>query len=95
MKFIFPANYDFKPKLLGILDYNTAVFNVVWDIFIFCLVNLLVKFSGIKIFLFILLCLPILLFSIIGFNHENFLYVLSYLLKFFLYRGVYLYKLKK
>ena len=95
MKFIFPANYNFKPKLFGILDYNTAILNLLWDIFVFCLINLLVNISSVKIVLFILLCFPILLFSIIGFNHENIVYVLSYLIKFFLNRGVYLYKLKK
>ena len=27
MKFIFPQNYNFKNKLLGIIDYSTAFFN--------------------------------------------------------------------
>lgn len=92
MKFIFPSNYSFKPKLLGIIDYNTAIFNLIWDIFIFCLINLILTNITLKIFLFIILCFPILLFSIVGFNHENILYVFSYLLKFFIYKKIYLYK---
>ena len=37
MKFIFPQNYNFKTKFLGLVDYPTAIFNVaVWGIiFIF------------------------------------------------------------
>lgn len=92
MKFIFPANYSFKPKLLGIIDYNTAIFNLIWDIFIFCFINLILTNTTLKIFLFIIFCFPILLFSIVGFNHENILYVFSYLLKFFIYKKIYLYK---
>lgn len=92
MKFIFPTNYNFKPKLLGIIDYNTAIFNLILHIFIFCLLNLFFDNFTIKILLFIIICFPILLFSLIGFNHENILYVFSYLIKFFLSRKIYLYK---
>lgn len=92
MKFIFPANYSFKPKLLGIIDYNTAIFNLIWYVFIFCLINLIISDISLKIFLFIIMCFPIFLFSVIGFNHENILYVFSYLLKFYIYKDIYLYK---
>ena len=93
MKFIFPLNYNFKPKILGILDYNTALLNIIWDIFVFCFVSLIFNNITVSIFIIIILCFPIFLFSIIGFNHENIVYVLSYLLKFFLYRCVYIYKI--
>jgi hypothetical protein len=92
MKFIFPTNYNFKPKLFGILDYSTAILNIIWNIFIFCLLNLLFVNLTIKVFLFISLSFPLLLFSIIGFNHENIIYVFLYLLKFFVSRKIYLYK---
>ena len=81
MKFIFPANYSFKPKLLGIIDYNTAIFNLIWHIFIFWLINLIFYNLTLKIFLFIILCFPILLLSLIGFNHEKIVYVLLYIIK--------------
>ena len=29
MKFIFPQNYNFKSKLFGVIDYSTAIFNVI------------------------------------------------------------------
>ena len=66
MKFIFPTNYNFRNKILGVLDYPTAIFNV----FYFC----------------------ILLFSIVGFNHENILYSLYYIIKYFIKPKIYLYK---
>lgn len=91
MKFIFPSNYSFKPKLLGIVDYNTAIFILIWSIFIFCLLNLLFTNISLKVFLFIVLCFPIFLFSIVGLNNENILYIFSYLLKFYLYKKIYLY----
>ena len=92
MKFIIPQNYDFSSKLFGFIDYSTAIFNVVWALFIFCLVSFFVFNLYIKIFVIVILCFPVLLFSIIGFNHENILYVLFYILKFFASPKVYLYK---
>ena len=41
MKFIFPKNYNFKNKILGIIDYPTALVNVIWYAFILILVNIL------------------------------------------------------
>ena len=29
MKFIFPKNYDFRTKLLGFIDYSTAIIDVI------------------------------------------------------------------
>ncbi len=92
MKFIIPQNYDFSSKLFGIIDYQTVLFNVIWCILIFCISNLLISSLYIKVFVIIILCFPVLLFSIIGFNHENVLYVLFYLLKFLYSQKVYLYK---
>ena len=92
MKFIIPINFDFNSKLFGIIDYNVVVFNLVWDAFVFCLTNLIFLNLTIKVFLFIFLCFPLFLFSLIGFNHENILYVLLYLIKFLANRRVYLYK---
>ena len=92
MKFIIPQNYDFSAKLFGIIDYSTAIFNVIWYAFVFCVINFFISSLFIKIFIFIILCFPVLLFSIIGFNHENILYVLVYLLKYIFSQKIYLYK---
>ena len=92
MKFIFPQNYNFNSKLFGFIDYSTAIINVVWFVFIFCLVNLIFSSTDIKIFVFIILCFPVLAFSIIGFNHENIVYVFLYISKYWRSPKVYLYK---
>ena len=92
MKFIFPQNYDFNHKLLGIFDASTLVVNGIWSVFIFCFLNLFFHSLNIKIFLFIVLVFPFFLFSIIGFNHENILYVVYYIIKFIKRPKIYLYK---
>ena len=35
MNFIIPQNYKFKNKILGIIDYPTAILNVAWNIIIY------------------------------------------------------------
>lgn len=92
MKFIFPQNYNFNSKLFGFIDYSTAIVNVIWIAFVFCIVNLIFSNLNIKIFLFIILTFPVILFSIIGFNHENILYVIFYISKYIKSPKVYLYK---
>ncbi len=82
MKFIFPQNYDFKNKLLGIIDYSTATANVVWYAFVFLLVSVLFKNINIKVVVFISLCFPLFLFSFVGFNGENIVVVFKYMFKF-------------
>ena len=66
MKFIFPQNYRFNFKILGIMDYQTAIFNSI----------------NVKIFLFIMLCFPMIIFSIIGVNGDSLISVLIYMSKF-------------
>lgn len=92
MKFIFPQNYDFSHKLLGIFDTSTLLVNGIWALFIFCFLNLFFSSLNIKIFFFIILVFPFLLFSIIGFNHENILYVIFYIAKYIKRPKIYIYK---
>ena len=91
MKFIIPQNYAFKNKLLGFMDYSTAIFNVIWAAFVFLVAYLLPLSINFKIGLFISLYFPLLLFSFLGFNNENILYVMSYLFKFLKNSKVYFY----
>lgn len=91
MNFIIPQNYNFKNKLLGFMDYSTAIVNVIWSAIVFMLVRIFPVTLNIKIGLFITLCFPLLLFSFFGFNNENILYVLSYIFKFIKNSKVYFY----
>lgn len=92
MKFIFPQNYDLKNKLFGIIDYSTAFVNLLWYAFVFILINLFFKSLTLKIFIFVVLCFPLLLFSFAGFNGENILYIFSYLMRFLLKPKLFLYR---
>ena len=92
MKFIFPQNYNFKNKILGIIDYSTAILNILWYIIIFAILHFFIKNWNIKIFLFISLCFPLTIFSIVGFNGEPVVYVFKYISKYLLRPKLYLFK---
>ena len=91
MIFILPQNYAFKNKLFVFIDYSTLILNIVWDAFVFCLLDILIANTTIKLSFLIIFCFPLLLFSIIGFNYENFLSVLVYLFKFIRRPKIYFY----
>ncbi len=91
MKFIFPQNYNFKNKILGIIDYTTLIFNIIWIALIVFLLNIIFNNLNIKIFLTIIFCFPIIILSLIGFNGENILYVFSYMFKYIFKQKLYLY----
>lgn len=91
MKFIFPKNYDFKTKLFGIFDYFTIIINIIFDLFVFCICNLIFNDTNIIIFICVSFCFPLLLLSIVGLNSENIFLVLIYIFKFFLKPKLYLY----
>ena len=92
MKFIIPQNYCFKNKILGIIDYSTAFFNIFWYAFIFIILNLFFNNWNIKIFLLISFGFPITLFSIFGFNGESIVYVFKYVIKYLFKQKLYLFK---
>ena len=92
MKFVFPQNYNFKNKFLGIIDYSTLIINVIFYLFIFSLCNLIFKSITIKMFIFISTCFPLFILSITGLNNENIFLVFIYMIKFLKNRKIYLYK---
>lgn len=92
MNFIFPKNYNFKSKFLGILDYSTAILNLIIGFILFSIINFIFQNITIKIYLFISLYFPILLFSILGINRENFITVFLYMNSFFKNQRIYLYR---
>lgn len=91
MKFIFPKNYNFKYKLLGFIDYTTAILDTIIGFILFGFVHFFIRSITLKIYVFIIIYLPIFLFSIFGLGRENLLSVLFYLFKFFKNRNIYLY----
>ena len=91
MHFIFPKIYIFKRKLFGIIDYSTAIVDIFLGIILFSITNILFTNITFKIYFFISLYIPILLFSFLGIQKECFLNVLLYMVKFFKNQNVYLY----
>ena len=91
MKFIFPQNYQFKNKILGIIDYTTAFVNLIWYVIVLILVNLIFDSIDAKVFVFITLCFPLLLLSFSGFHGENIVTVVRYLFKFIFKQKLYFY----
>jgi hypothetical protein len=92
MIYIIPQNYNFKNKLLGIIDYPTAIFNVVLVVVFYLILKILTIALLSKIVIFIVLYLPFLLLTLFGFYNESFLFVLIYVIKYLLSPKVYLYK---
>ena len=92
MHFIFPKNYDFKSKLLGIIDYSTAILDLIIGVVIYLLVNLIFENINLKIYVFTSLFFPVLLISILGINKENIISIVIYMFKFFKNQNIYLYK---
>lgn len=91
MIFIFPKNYNFHSKFLGILDYFSLFLNILWQVFIFCLINLIFDSITLKLSIFAVCCFPLLILSIVGINNENIFFTIFYLLKFFISYKLYLF----
>lgn len=94
MKFIFPQNYDFNTKIFGIIDYSTALLDLVWAVIVIFLINIFLKSLNYKIFGFIILVLPVIIFSIVGVNGENLVYFINYITKYIFRQKVFLYEKK-
>lgn len=91
MKFIFPKNYSFKYKLLGFIDYSTAIIDTIIGFALYFILNVFISNMLVKLYIFIIIFFPLLLFSIFGLGKENFLSVIFYMYKFIKNQNVYLY----
>lgn len=94
IKFIFPQNYNFKPKLFGILDYPTAIFCIIWCTLIFFVSNLIFDSIQIIISCCCITILPVIIFCFVGFNGENIGAVLKYMLVYLITPKVYVFNKK-
>ena len=92
MKFIFPQNYHFKNKILGVIDYSVAIVNIIWSTFILFLLHILTQDINIKIIFFIAFCFPVFLLSISGIHGENIIYVIIYMGKFIFKQKIFFYQ---
>ena len=77
MHFIFPKNYDFSFKFLGIFNYSSIFLNIIWASFLYFFISFLFKSLIIKFYVFLVLFLPFFLFSILNKSSENIFIVCS------------------
>ncbi len=95
MKFIFPKNYSFKYKLLGFIDYTTAILDSILGFILYFILyfilSIFIKSIASRIYIFIIIFFPLVLFSIFGLGRENLISVILYMYNFFKNQNVYLY----
>ena len=91
MKFIFPKNYSFKYKLLGFIDYTTAILDSILGFILYFILRIFIKSIASRIYIFIIIFFPLVLFSIFGLGRENLISVILYMYNFFKNQNVYLY----
>lgn len=92
MKFIFPQNYKFKNKIFGVMDYTTAIVNIIIYIIVYYILKMFIHNVKIKIFIFVLICFPCFLLSVINNNRENIFCIIKYVVKYIKRPKLYLYK---
>ena len=91
MKFIFPKNYKYRAKILGFIDYITAITCSVIGILLFLIIHILFKKITTQIYIFVILFVPIVLFSIFVSDGENIISYTLQIIRFIKRRGIYFY----
>ena len=91
MKFIFPKNYRYRAKIFGIIDYITAIIDSLIGILLFFLIRIFIKKITTQIYIFIILFVPIILFSVFISDGENIIVYIIQIVKFIKKRGIYFY----
>ena len=92
MKFIFPQNYNFNSKILGLIEYSAAILDLLWGGIVFLIINTFFHSISAKIFVFIIFVFPVLIFSVVGVQGENLIYFLTYMVKYFLKQKLFFYE---
>lgn len=92
MNFVFPQNYKYRYKFLGIFDFCIVFINLTCA-GLNCIISKFV-FSNLtfRIYFFIIFYFPIFLLSITGFHGENVFSIILYIFKFKKNCKIYLYK---
>ena len=91
MKFIFPKNYKYRAKIFGFIDYVTAIVDLIIGIILFFILKIFVMKISTRIYIFTIVFIPIVLFSIFVSDGENIIIYLIRIIKFIKRRGVYFY----
>ena len=91
MKFVFPKNYNFSFKFLGIISYSSIIINIIYGFLLYFLISIFFKSFIIKFYCFISFFIPFFLFTSLNHSNENIFIVISYILKYLSSPKVYFY----
>ena len=89
MNFIFPKNYNYSFKFMGIFSYSSIFISIIWALFVYFIASFLFNSFIVKLYVFIILFLPIFLFTILNKSNENILSILFFLIKYIVRPKVY------
>lgn len=90
--YIFPKNYNFKNKIGGVIDYPTAIFNLLFIFLLYKFISLFKLTLTSKLIFISIFYTPIFLVSILNHNDDNIICIAYYVIKFLVRPKLYLYK---
>lgn len=90
--YIFPKNYNFKNKIGGVIDYPTAIFNLLFLFLLYKFISIFKLTLTSKLIFISIFYTPIFLVSIFNHNDDNIICIAYYVIKFLVRPKLYLYK---
>ena len=90
--YIFPKNYNFKNKIGGVIDYPTAIFNLLFIFLLYKFISIFKLTLTSKLIFISIFYTPIFLVSIFNHNADNIICIAYYVIKFLVRPKLYLYK---
>lgn len=90
--YIFPKNYNFNNKIGGVIDYPTAIFNLLFIFLLYKFISIFKLTLTSKLIFISIFYTPIFLVSIFNHNDDNIICIAYYVIKFLVRPKLYLYK---
>ena len=90
--YIFPKNYNFKNKIGGVIDYPTAIFNLLFIFLLYKFISIFKLTLTSKLIFISIFYTSIFLVSIFNHNDDNIICIAYYVIKFLVRPKLYLYK---
>ena len=90
--YIFPKNYNFTNKIGGVIDYPTAIFNLLFIFLLYKFISIFKLTLTSKLIFISIFYTPIFLVSIFNHNDDNIICIAYYVIKFLVRPKLYLYK---
>ena len=90
--YIFPKNYNFKNKIGGVIDYPTAIFNLLFIFLLYKFISIFKLTLTSKLIFISIFYTPIFLVSIFNHNDDNIICIAYYVIKFLIRTNLYLLK---